>query len=188
MRDICIENVEFVMEYDGPQNPFGPNNRHIIGVDCVSDFFLTVMSKAPDAMMRMVGEPKGHLDTVTGVKFLSCRLMIDLTVVFKVVAQVSHPDTANTHNDSSNSMSSDESSVTTVGSNSASGDDLECLTSGFTTFSLKPLESTPVRTYHCLQYFCDINPEGKITRVCNLMRITYDYPTSFVQGPKRTRK
>jgi hypothetical protein len=213
MTELCEKEVEFVLEYDGPQNPFGPNNRHIKGVDNVIDFNMTAASGAPDAIFSIVGDVKGFVHKVTGEKFISCKLMVDMTIVLKVVA-TSDSSAVNNRNDASTEskgmgidLTSDSDSVIgsrdsldsipsyTAPSNnedipsSRSGDSVDSLSSAFSNFALAPV-TAPVKCYHCAQYSAEINTQGKVTRICSLFYVTFEHPTEFLEiaRPRGARK
>lgn len=60
MHNYCSPDVKFIQEYDGPQNPYGPNRREFSGVDSIVDLHIAVNCANPDNMAELVDQIKGY--------------------------------------------------------------------------------------------------------------------------------
>ncbi len=59
------ETFQFVHQYDGAQNPFGPNNRVIIGLQPFVDLYCKLIESAPDTVSE-IRDVLGYYDKESG--------------------------------------------------------------------------------------------------------------------------
>ncbi len=87
-------------------------------------------------------------------------------------------NSSNTSSDVSDKTSVSDSSQSTS-SSTATDCSVESLTTKFTTFMLQPLaaQQTLTTSYHCAIYTLNMDTEHKITKICNLFKVT-DTPTA----------
>lgn len=79
MNRKCDPNIVFMQHYDGRQNPYGPNERKIIGLRNVTDFWLTCMSSAPDIIPTIYETPTGFRNDSTEESFVSVKTLNSMT-------------------------------------------------------------------------------------------------------------
>lgn len=79
MNERCDPNIIFMQHYDGKQNPYGPNDRKIVGLRNVTDFWLTCMSSAPDIIPTIYETPSGYRNENTDESFICVKTLNSMT-------------------------------------------------------------------------------------------------------------
>ncbi len=88
--------------------------------------------------------------------------------------------TASANNNATSFLTPAAQSIFTKAANRATADPIDSLTAEFTTFTLAPLVAAPIETsYHCGKYVYMINSERKISKICNLFRVS-SQPPAFI--------
>lgn len=85
MEALCDPNIVFMQHYDGKQNPYGPNQRKIVGLQNVTDFWLTCMHSAPDMIPAIYEAPEGYRSEITDESFISVKVLCSMTKTSLVV-------------------------------------------------------------------------------------------------------
>ena len=85
MHRLCDPKIIFMHHYDGKQNPYGPNDRKIVGIQNVTDYWLTCMSAAPDLIPTIYETPTGYRNEDTNESYISMKTLNSLTKTSLVV-------------------------------------------------------------------------------------------------------
>lgn len=88
MGEMCIPEIEFFSQYDGKQNPYGPNFRYIQGLSNLLDFGTAWLSSAPDLVMMIYEPPTVLYDEETDCCFGSYKCLAS----FSKISVVVHPE------------------------------------------------------------------------------------------------
>jgi hypothetical protein len=172
---ICSPEVEFVQEYDGIQNPFGPNHRHFVGVTNVTAFYLALINTIPDAVFKFL-EPVKVYRNAEKDTFLSFVLSVAQTKTKKLVDLI---QTQHTEGNKKNKTNMTTDTYTTNMTENYPDNAISSLTSSFgkASFSVTPLSTDDIkRTYHVDRYSFVIDRENKITRMCSLFQVMTELP------------
>ena len=85
MIDLCEPSMEFFMQYDGKQNPYGPNTRYIAGLSGFLDFGQAFQCSAPDFVNLIYEPPVVVYDEETNESFGCFKGLVSMTKVSVIV-------------------------------------------------------------------------------------------------------
>lgn len=171
MNRKCDPNIVFMQHYDGRQNPYGPNERKIIGLRNVTDFWLTCMSSAPDIIPTIYETPTGFRNDITEESFVSVKTLNSMTKTGLVMDR-----------QQLKALNAKEAIDVQGMINSLNAYYLIIVFSADTEskceFKLVRLPSdTPIVTIHmCCKYSMLLNPEHKIVKMCQLFKVVQGDP------------
>lgn len=79
MREICHPQLQFYMQYDGKQNPYGPNRREFVGVEEQIQLGIATFQCIPDMVAQIYDGPHVYHDEVTNESFASYKILVSMT-------------------------------------------------------------------------------------------------------------
>lgn len=85
MRENCASDMVFYMQYDGKQNPYGPNTRLIRGVESFVDFCIAVFETLPDFVATFYQDHEIYYDPKTNETYGCYRTISTMTKIALVV-------------------------------------------------------------------------------------------------------
>lgn len=79
MRRLCDPQLQYYMQYDGKQNPYGPNRRQFVGVEEYLELAKATLQSGPDCVSRIYEGPHVYYDEATNESFASYKVLTSLT-------------------------------------------------------------------------------------------------------------